>query len=668
MILRIGLKTAWDNTECTPTLEPIINPSSGISAAFINLVVGGVTLFDAYIDTLSTTVPVTGYCFDDNGESITYSILRVVDVVGNRTILRVDLGLINSWDSANVALTVTDGSVIHYHTYYNVFTVYGYDLGNEGLSAQNPMFDIWMIIDGGTYLYPSHFIAYRRPFTDQINVYHATSYMSGDVSYYEDTTFIVEDINTIICHREDINIVQHYGNCTSTITVEQFHFLPRFVIQHSCTDCTTDCVSLLETPTITLHMTYYMYITSRYENDIRRYWHDNQSSTITVYDQNGDIVQTDTIIQYMPDIYVSTGLPVDQAVTYTPPNVGNITIRGCVDISGVYERIYEDNGQIVADDYYMILNDATLTGADFSNLSVSANPNTENTVLKADNAIVPTDWGTNGQLINIIVEGDLTVGTYYQILFLGSGADFDNLTGHVSVVGDIFCVVTGIVAPTSWGLVAPDAWSPEFVGGAVVEVEPVLVCCTDTILEGCYPFEVINTACDAIRITNYDPSETVVYTIYILDESGWTSTGITDTLTIYPTTGYYEEIEDLEDGVYKIEIVTGGSTYNQILFITCDVEECLLGFINKLICCNPDTNCDDCEGDDCKKKDYYDFNAFSLLERTLFGLLNYYEEYGYVYDNTDIIAQISRLRDIDTLLTKARNYCMECDEPCTDCN
>ncbi len=686
MICNIGLYNARSNGTCTPILGDLHN-TTFYQTETVTVTVGGQLLFSNILDNL-VGVPVSGTCPDNNGTLVNFTLSVDFDMISAKDFLVLQLDLENSWDNANIELRTTHSSGIQvFSTYHNIFTVYGYDLGNvigSGINY-NPDFDIWILNISDTRNY-SHFISYYKPFTGQLNCYWATTNFTHNVDYSifndEGDKILLSTLrNTQLCLDSSIlqSIICDTSDCSSTNSIASIIFTPTFEIVTTCGECNDECTFLNDENLVSLNVNYSL-VTPRHNDDILEFWYPYQTPSLTILNPSGIVIDEQDVVQELPSPYSLENLPANITLAYEFPSVGSYIVRGCICINYVNgtDKIYIYNGvgTLSTGQYYMLKSYPNVTDGDFTNL-VTPPATFPKGICKLTGSTTPTDWGTD-KLFNIYVSDVVPGGNWYQIVSAEADCNLTAWTDGVTTITTDGLVGTKFYLPLTAHDWNPTTWgstdlnyliSGTYHGGAVTLLgngyDCAYQCCRDLLIEGCTPYTIQRTECGEITVTNLS-TDTATYDISKLESTGFVSLA-TGTLTAYPTIGYQEIIE-LEDGVYRVSITYKETTYNEIVFINCAMEECFIKFQDKLICCNPGSNCDDCSDDDCRKKDYYDFNAFSLLMNTYYSTLNSIYNFGYVYSDSQITAMISTLHTIDEYITAANGYCIECNQPCKDCN
>lgn len=326
------------------------------------------------------------------------------------------------------------------------------------------------------------------------------------------------------------------------------------------------------------------------------------------------------------------------------PESGEYILTGCIT-----EKFIEDeqtSGELSIGWYYIKSHiDLVITG--FTPITGD--------LIEITSPITPT-WGF-GKVQSIITGVDLEIGKIYKILYIDSIANMDfTVFGAVdNTVGEVF-VCTDTTYTTTW--------EGE---GAVIEMTPIDERCTTLNLECCDEITLEQSSCNSFTIYNRQAVQIILSTQKF---NGTDYTAYTDEIVLDPFTT--TPLEILEDGIYNIKLEIPGqveSTYmNYIRFVFCAIETCKKRYLDALICCNTETNCSGCTDDNCEGKDYYDFNAFSILMNAYFTLANREIFPKYVYSNSEITSseKIQDLIEIQTLIDRASQYCLECNTPCNN--
>lgn len=116
------------------------------------------------------------------------------------------------------------------------------------------------------------------------------------------------------------------------------------------------------------------------------------------------------------------------------------------------------------------------------------------------------------------------------------------------------------------------------------------------------------------------------------------------------------------DGIYliKIENVDASGVKYYSLPIFCSLQNCILNFLDKVICNRPSII-------NCKEEDHYNFNALIANVHIYFLLLNQELNYNYIY-STISADKVEELYTLKTFIDRFAEYCEASDSPCLPCN
>jgi hypothetical protein len=118
----------------------------------------------------------------------------------------------------------------------------------------------------------------------------------------------------------------------------------------------------------------------------------------------------------------------------------------------------------------------------------------------------------------------------------------------------------------------------------------------------------------------------------------------------------------MEDGVYKFTYIEGNEIKTLYIVSICNVEQCMINYINDLVCCSTDSNCEcNLQGHDCKYIDRSNFIATSLLYDLLKNMIIDIIGINQVYTDT-ISDDALYLHDITDIISRINNFCNNCDE------
>ena len=138
---------------------------------------------------------------DNNGNELACSAI----LVGN--VLTIDIPLLNIWDNVNLGIKLTN-SMQGLNTYNQLFTIFGYDLGNDIVSGitTNQNFDLVMINTAANQAY-SGVIAYRKPFTTKVYYYSNNSSLYTSLNLYDGNNNVISNMSFgTTCASADIKL------------------------------------------------------------------------------------------------------------------------------------------------------------------------------------------------------------------------------------------------------------------------------------------------------------------------------------------------------------------------------------------------------------------------------------------------------------------------------
>lgn len=628
------------------------------------------------VDILDTadlsSVPAMGaatWVLNNNGEAVQATVRFTTPYV------YVDITLLNVWDSVDIIFTVGKAN---YDSFNNTFRVYGYDLGNDGLVTNNFDFTIKLIQTiYNTSGYPySSCVFYPKPFSNKYH-YYKNSSANYNKCYYLDKNddIIINSINGEYCSTEDYDIIMHTcilrdvgGTPTEFCcdTLRNVNYLQWFPIMTAvladCGECDNEtCVTTEDGQDVTITLdftnTHYVYI-----DDVASPVYIDQVIGYNLINESNQVLDTIREVVYLEYPYSN----VTQTWTIYNPDADDaqkFIVRVCSGIVGniKYPILL---GDVEDADYYRIL--SNLDAADFSNCSTPVNLNINWDPFQGNGSVTPTTpyWSTSGSIAKMICTGSIPADNFYKIYYddFVLGSDFSNITGipgSGNSLNRCFYLATA-TTPISWGTAPLGGYYGNFSGGGILEVTPVVICCIDLELWGCALVSIAKDSCNGFTLRNRSNRDTASYSLSILTDGVFVEV---DTGSIDANSD--QNITDLDDGVYTVTITIGEETFTYIVVIYCAIEACYLAYLNKLMCCNTETNCSSALDSKCREKDYYDFNAFSILMHSFFSMLNHEYVFNFAYDTiTD--SHLAELVEINTLLERAEEYCLTCEKPCNE--
>jgi hypothetical protein len=190
-------------------------------------------------------------------------------------------------------------------------------------------------------------------------------------------------------------------------------------------------------------------------------------------------------------------------------------------------------------------------------------------------------------------------------------------------------------------------------------------CCTFEKVQGCNWWSIKKTDnCNEYTICNKSFQPTTITYASLNSDNVFEDVG---ELTIEPCECVTVTIDSTN--VFKFTGVSidknGGEPIENstIMFNDCKIKDCFNYYI-KTIACGGGKDCHDCN--DCNHKDYYNFVALQALLFTYMNIVNSIYSFNYLYDvlPVDLNNNLFTAKD---LMSKALEFCEECDTPCKDC-
>jgi len=636
-------------------VTPVIpgNPCNhGVTSVITNAVNVEILQNGAYIanGTLSALM-FTGGVIDQNG-----NILNITGIVVNN-IITIDIPFSNVWDYADIQIKLTpNGTGVSYFPYNQTFRIFGYDLGNDTSVSHNPNFNIVLVENNLPF---SNIISYREPFTDKVRYYFASSSSYTDLKLYDDITGVLLSTNTtgVINSSDDIALDYLVTNGANSCyknnpdILKKQSWLPDFNIINNTSG---NCVNPSSNNNVEVHIDYTK-LDLVYVDDNAQYPFIDFSVKSIIVDSANTLIQDEVQMGYtdaipLPDIFIFSN--------YIIPTLGTYAIQVHFNIFG-YEPGLIDSGNLDNNHDYLI----QIEGGSNSNIPLlSSMPNSglQGVVFTYDTGLTPIFDGA--KLYEVLVTGNIPANKYYKIKDYNIGADLSNLFPQAySIKFDNVFYAHSLVTPVSWGSLTGTLLScPNYSGLALIETAPIITTCKTLVVDTCNTINVTQTNCNKIEVTNNGLLNGNI-DVYVLTSGNWVQINTmpiisNETLSIDLST----------DGVYRIDTTYNNITTSHLYIVDCNIQSCYAKYIDKLICCNTQTNCDSCLDDNCSPKEYYNFNAFSSLINTYLTLVSLTVDISHIYTPQDIIksALLNTLTDIDTILNRAMAYCNECSTPC----
>ena len=592
---------------------------------------------------------------DNHGNSVTFSASTTDNII------TFDIGLLNVFDYVDLEFNITG----LYNTYNNTFRIYGYDLGNDISNGITANYDFELVLLTNNQPYAS-IIAYRQPFSNKIHYYKSNSSVYTTFELYDTSMNLISTNANGTFIEGDIQIASTITNASGTciqnsfITLNEVTWIPTFQFNNNCTvNCNTSCVLVGSTNNVDITVDY-TNVDTVYVNDVEVYPFTDVSYESTIVASDGTLVQHEVIMDYIYyGYYGATLVKVKSFPNYIVPSIGSFTIQVCFNILG-YEAGMITSGSLNTDSYYYI--NKIAPGGNFA--AISADPGTCPATLGSVfqyKSGTPM-FGSNG-VIEALVTGNPTADKYYKVKEIHANADFGNICTDPDIYNRDTVFYSDGTAPLSWGTSASPLYAPDYVGTILIETLPVFTCCKSIQIDGCQNVEINRLSCGKFEITNNGLLDTTVET-YIYTDGSWILLD-TDTIESLDST----EIDLINDGIYRFDIEYDGVTTSQLYFVSCTIEECYTKYLDSLICCNTESNCSPCEDDDCSQKEYYNFNAFSMLIDNYVGLVTSVTGVTNVFTPSTIIdnALLNNLHTISDIMNRAFAYCLDCETPCNNC-
>lgn len=301
--------------------------------------------------------------------------------------LKIDINTLKVWESTQVRIEVSKTGYIKYD---NIFTVYGYDLGNGGVITDNPDFLISMQLTAGLALDLAHIIAYREPFSKRVRYYRGIN--RSDASIYDATSgtdILVGSSNGFVCNNEeDVILKAKHDTFTQTLTIPKAVWFPDHTLSVDCPNC-DDCISVANTQVAQIDFDVTA-LTVLQVNDADAWAIDDLGWFFKVFNKDGTLVSSK---QY--------GQVVDPSFVYDPtvfdfedivlPELGDYIVQGCLTLWGKKTGVTltSASATVEINKWYRIVDNSG--GADFTNIGAAANTVGTDFMATGD---TPTAWGT----------------------------------------------------------------------------------------------------------------------------------------------------------------------------------------------------------------------------------------------------------------------------------
>ncbi len=286
--------------------------------------------------------------------------------IGNVTFEKLDntgidmtIPLTNVWDSTTVEITA---SKVHFNTYNQIFTVFGYDLGDDQFGQPYVQPDMNIVLSPTQLVASSYnkFVAYRAPFTNKIYFYNLVSeqhniYVDNYKYTYSDNTsgtiiqqgimgygFYCNAATNILKLKREVgtyvnNIFVTTTYCEATLQIVEYANLkPPYSIKTNCTTCDDSCVLINDGA-----LAYTLFGTDIQKflvDDVEVAPYPSMDLTYDLYDLSGQLVATQTY-------EVTTDYPFVPSVAnypftdYTLPDTGDYVLKVTLSVDDLFSCV-----------------------------------------------------------------------------------------------------------------------------------------------------------------------------------------------------------------------------------------------------------------------------------------------------------------------------------------
>lgn len=275
--------------------------------------------------------------------------LTVAVAIENTNYIKLTItGLTNIWDSTTAEFIVEKTG---YYSFSKVFEIYGYDLGinpNVAATSSNPKFDIVLIdktnneVNGHQTKAYSSFIAYKKPYTNELYIYKNNSGGGQTLYYNSDLELISINTDGFICTSEDYDIKQTnniissgsiISTCTTDfLTVLQQILIPTFEANTTCTNCDEECTVVGSTNNTTTYIDYNL-LTVFIVDDVEVTPYLTQSLIYRLYDFTGNEIASQEHEFDIDETYDPTAYKFEDFVL---PEVGDYIIQVELSVTDLY--------------------------------------------------------------------------------------------------------------------------------------------------------------------------------------------------------------------------------------------------------------------------------------------------------------------------------------------
>lgn len=643
---------------------PVICGSAGVAAGLSGLAVG---ITDNYNNPIFTVADMAACTYLTPG---TAQVSAVTDNFNNSAITSayydggtgkfiIDIALEEVYNNVWLKFNITKAGM---NPYTNIIKVYGYDLGTSNNTNLNNHFTITLTREyytsgGSNYELPySDFIYIRKPLTNIVECYLSVSTICAYISYNNvvgTNYYYTSDIEQTV----SLHVGNLYYSCVVDIDIAGcISWMPTQTTTMECiNNCNDECHTVFESSVVNVA------VVGSSENFVYC-----DGALKSAYEHLGirfELVRNDGAVIYRTGRVLNYNNTEWAANSYSHLQSWNIPValsnglhvgRTYLEIVGEYSNKIS-NQELFIDASTLVIRD-NLIGTPMTNLL-----NVASSVLRGNAGIVGD--ADQSKLSLLLFESTITPHVYYKVRtnqdswnFIDTGGLY--LEPTLSAVDDYFYYdERGVII--NWGSLSFGGTT--FAGFSVSEVYAIYTCYNSVDLTVCDWMELSKTGCNTITIVNRSNAPILV-NINKVETS--TSLSLVGT---YTTPALSTNSFTLADGSYVLEAVGYDEVVRTSVFHAyCGIIECIKAYTDKLICCNPDTNCAPCVDDNCNEKNYYDFNAFSMLAfNYLAGVNSFYAVDGtFDFTNPTVIAELFNL---NRLMEYAKKYCLTCNEPCADC-
>ena len=200
------------------------------------------------------------------------------------------------------------------------------------------------------------------------------------------------------------------------------------------------------------------------------------------------------------------------------------------------------------------------------------------------------------------------------------------------------------------------------IGDYIIQVEVGVTnlykCIKNYPINGCNFYEIKNSDCNEFTIYNKGFEDFIVNISELQDDKSFLPIS---EITVNALSNSI--INHNEDNIYTYTVTKNNINYIFIVVNYCNLRNCLLKHISKLLCKDKH---DEDKCDECNHKDYYDFNSLIITAHTYFNMLNNEYNFNYIYESLSP-DKINELFELSQFLKRFKEYCEHCNKIC-NCN